>query len=80
MSAAAEASLASGSGRDPVCWIVFAVVLGVTVMDRLDATIVNIAGPSIHTALGGGADAVQWLSAGYTLAFPRAADRRRPPG
>jgi MFS family permease len=45
------------------------VVLAANVMDLLDATIVNVAGPSVHRALGGGASTIQWLSAGYTLAF-----------
>ena len=38
-------------------------------MDLMDATIVNIAGPSIRAALGGSASTLQWLPAGYTLAF-----------
>jgi MFS family permease len=50
-------------------WVVAAVVLAANVMDLLDATIVNVAAPSIHRDLGGGADTIQWLSAGYTLAF-----------
>jgi EmrB/QacA subfamily drug resistance transporter len=50
-------------------WIVAAVVLAANTMDLLDATIVNVAGPSIHRDLGGGASTIQWLSAGYTLAF-----------
>src|ERR1700727_1492503 len=50
-------------------WVVAAVVLAASVMDLLDATIVNVAGPSIHRDLGGGASTLQWLSAGYTLAF-----------
>jgi EmrB/QacA subfamily drug resistance transporter len=45
------------------------VVLAANVMDLLDATIVNVAGPSIRRALGGAANTLQWLSAGYTLAF-----------
>src|SRR6202167_984747 len=50
-------------------WVVAAVVLAANVMDLLDATIVNVAGPSVHRDLGGGANTIQWLSAGYTLAF-----------
>lgn len=50
-------------------WTVAAVVLIANTMDLLDATIVNVAGPSIHDDLGGGASTIQWLSAGYTLAF-----------
>ena len=44
-------------------------MLAANVMDLLDATIVNVAAPSIHRDLGGGANTIQWLSAGYTLAF-----------
>ena len=44
-------------------------MLAANVMDLLDATIVNVAAPSIHRDLGGGASTIQWLSAGYTLAF-----------
>jgi EmrB/QacA subfamily drug resistance transporter len=50
-------------------WVVAAVVMAVNIMDLLDSTIVNVAGPSIHRDLGGGATTLQWLSAGYTLAF-----------
>ena len=50
-------------------WVVAAIVLAANIMDLLDATIVNVAGPSIHRDLGGGASTIQWLSAGYTLAF-----------
>jgi len=54
---------------NPLRWLVFAVVLAANVMDLMDATIVNIAGPSIRHALGGSASTLLWLSAGYTLAF-----------
>jgi MFS family permease len=50
-------------------WVLAAVVLAANVMDLLDATIVNVAGPSIHRDLGGGSNTLQWLSAAYTLAF-----------
>jgi EmrB/QacA subfamily drug resistance transporter len=50
-------------------WIVLAVVLAAEVMDLLDATIVNVASPSIRNDLGGGASTLQWLSAAYTLSF-----------
>jgi EmrB/QacA subfamily drug resistance transporter len=55
--------------RNPLRWLVFAVVIAANIMDLMDATIVNIAGPSIRIALGGSASALQWLPAGYTLAF-----------
>lgn len=50
-------------------WVVAGVVMAANMMDLLDATIVNVAAPSIHADLGGGATTIQWLSAGYTLAF-----------
>jgi EmrB/QacA subfamily drug resistance transporter len=55
--------------RNPLRWLVFTVVLPGNLMDLMDATIVNVAGPSIRHALGGSASTLQWLSAGYTLAF-----------
>jgi len=39
------------------------------VMDLLDATIVNVAIPSIQSSLHASADAVQWTIAGYALTF-----------
>jgi EmrB/QacA subfamily drug resistance transporter len=55
--------------RDPLRWFVFAVVIAANIMDLLDATIVNVAGPSIRVALGGSASTLQWLPAGYTLSL-----------
>ena len=55
--------------RNPLRWFVFAVVIAANIMDLADATIVNIAGPSIRAAFGGSASTLQWLPAGYTLAF-----------
>jgi EmrB/QacA subfamily drug resistance transporter len=50
-------------------WWVLATVLAVEVMDLLDSTIVNVAAPTIRTDLGGSYTAIQWIAAGYTLAF-----------
>ena len=50
-------------------WVVLAVVMTANVMDAMDATIANIAGPSVRQDLGGSASALQWIAAGYTLAF-----------
>jgi EmrB/QacA subfamily drug resistance transporter len=55
--------------RNPLRWFVFAVAITANIMDLMDATIVNVAGPSIRRALGGSASSLQWLPAGYTLAF-----------
>jgi hypothetical protein len=40
-------------------WVVAAVVLAAATMDLLDATIVNVAGPSIRRDLGGGGGTLQ---------------------
>jgi EmrB/QacA subfamily drug resistance transporter len=69
-----SATTLTGQTADPstkyrLRWVVAAVVMAVNIMDLLDSTIVNVAGPSIHRDLGGGATTLQWLSAGYTLAF-----------
>jgi EmrB/QacA subfamily drug resistance transporter len=50
-------------------WVVLAVVLAAEVMDLMDSTIVNVAGPSIRRDLGGGPATLQWLGAAYTLTF-----------
>lgn len=50
-------------------WIVLGTVLVAEIMDLVDATIVNIAAPSIRAELGGSEAAMQWMLAGYTLAF-----------
>src|ERR1700678_2100477 len=55
--------------RNPLRWFVFGVVIAANIMDLMDATIVNVAGPSIRAALGGSSSTLQWLPAGYTLAF-----------
>ena len=50
-------------------WFVMAVVIIADVMDLLDSTIAQLAGPSILKDLGGGQTTLQWILAGYTLAF-----------
>ena len=50
-------------------WIALAVVMTASFMDLVDATIVNIAVPSIQRDTGAGFSAVQWITAGYALAF-----------
>jgi EmrB/QacA subfamily drug resistance transporter len=50
-------------------WTVMALVIVADVMDLLDSTVANLAGPSIHADLGGGASTLQWVLAGYTMAF-----------
>jgi MFS family permease len=50
-------------------WLVLAIVLCASVMNQLDTTVVNLAAPSVRADIGGGLATVQWLAAGYTLAF-----------
>lgn len=50
-------------------WRILAIILVAEVMDLLDATVTNVAGPSVRDDLGGGASLLQWLASGYTLAF-----------
>jgi EmrB/QacA subfamily drug resistance transporter len=61
--------MAGPTPRNPLRWFVFGVVIAANIMDLMDATIVNVAGPSIRRALGGSASTLQWLPAGYTLAL-----------
>jgi EmrB/QacA subfamily drug resistance transporter len=49
--------------------IALVVVALAFVMDLLDTTIVNIAIPSIQTDLGASFASIQWITAGYALAF-----------
>jgi EmrB/QacA subfamily drug resistance transporter len=49
--------------------LAFATLTVAFVMDVLDSTIVNIAIPAIRTDLGAGPVAVQWMVAGYSMAF-----------
>jgi EmrB/QacA subfamily drug resistance transporter len=50
-------------------WLVMVVVIIADVMDLLDATIANLAGPSIRADLGGSETTLQWVLAAYTCAF-----------
>jgi EmrB/QacA subfamily drug resistance transporter len=50
-------------------WVGLVAVLSATLMNLLDANVVNIAAPTIHHDLGGSYSDLQWLTAGYTLAL-----------
>ena len=69
MSISSDNSSAISTQTHRMRWVVAAVVLAANTMDLLDATIVNIAGPSIRHDLGGGVSVIQWFSAAYTLTF-----------
>lgn len=59
----------ANTGTDRRRWIALAVVMTASFMDLVDATIVNVAIPSIQRDTGAGFSAVQWITAGYALAF-----------
>ncbi|TCC30073.1 MFS transporter [Kribbella speibonae] len=50
-------------------WIGLIALLVAEAMNLLDATIVQVAAPVIHTDLGGRTADIQWFSAAYTLPF-----------
>src|ERR1041384_2383804 len=57
------------SAPDPKRWLALAVILSAAFMDLLDVTIVNVAIPSIPGQMKAGYSAIQWITAGYALAF-----------
>jgi EmrB/QacA subfamily drug resistance transporter len=57
------------TNQNPRKWLGLTAILAATLMDLLDATVLNIAGPSIHRSLGGSTAALQWFAAAYTLAL-----------
>lgn len=50
-------------------WLVLAVVVLADIMDLIDSSIANLAGPSIRADLGGAQVTVQWVLSAYTAAF-----------
>ncbi|WP_377270083.1 DHA2 family efflux MFS transporter permease subunit [Peterkaempfera sp. SMS 1(5)a] len=50
-------------------WLVLAVVILADLMDLIDSSVANLAGPSIRADLGGGQVTVQWVLSAYTTAF-----------
>src|SRR2546429_2301028 len=54
---------------DPRRWAAFVIMTVATFMDMLDGTVVNVALPTIQQHLGASYGALQWITAGYVLAF-----------
>src|SRR6195952_599786 len=50
-------------------WIAFAVILVGAAMSLIDATIVNVALPTIRTSLNASEATLSWIISGYALAF-----------
>lgn len=53
----------------PHRWLALAIVMTAAFMDLVDVTIVNIAIPSIQRDAGASFGQIQWITAGYALAF-----------
>ncbi|MFK0108473.1 MFS transporter [Streptomyces sp. NPDC091217] len=54
---------------DRTRWLALAIVMTAAFMDLVDVTIVNIAIPSIERDAGASFSQIQWITAGYALAF-----------
>src|SRR3954470_17535764 len=61
-----DAQPAAGDRRR---WFALAIVMTAAFMDLVDVTIVNIAIPSIQRDAGASVSQIQWITAGYALAF-----------
>ncbi|MFE4694831.1 MFS transporter [Streptomyces sp. NPDC056749] len=48
-------------------WLILAVMIVAEIMDLLDASIVNVAGPDLERSLGAGSVGLQWVIGGYAL-------------
>ena len=58
-----------GRNVDKRRWLALVVLLLAAVLDLVDVTVVNVAIPTIQRDLGASYEAIQWVLAGYTLAF-----------
>ncbi|MBX9398801.1 MFS transporter [Streptomyces sp. TRM72054] len=59
----------AASGPDRRRWFALAIVMTAAFMDLVDVTIVNIAIPTIQRHEGASFSQIQWITAGYALAF-----------
>ncbi|WP_406126112.1 MFS transporter [Streptomyces canus] len=66
LSGTLDAPPAAGDRRR---WFALAIVMTAAFMDLVDVTIVNIAIPSIRQDAGASVSQIQWITAGYALAF-----------
>ncbi|MFE2723023.1 MFS transporter [Kitasatospora sp. NPDC059327] len=48
-------------------WLILVVMIVAEIMDLLDASIVNVAGPDLERSLGAGPVGLQWVIGGYAL-------------
>lgn len=61
------AGTADTSGPYRWRWLILAVMIVAEIMDLLDASIVNVAGPALEESLGAGSVGLQWVIGGYAL-------------
>ncbi|MFD3654903.1 MFS transporter [Streptomyces sp. NPDC058620] len=66
---ATEGSVTPAAPADRRRWYALAIVMTAAFMDLVDVTIVNIAIPSIKRDTGASFSSIQWITAGYALAF-----------
>lgn len=66
---AVKASDVTAAPGDRRRWFALAIVMTAAFMDLVDVTIVNIAIPSIREDAGASWSQIQWITAGYALAF-----------
>jgi EmrB/QacA subfamily drug resistance transporter len=69
LSSPAEPPRGPAAGADRRRWLALAIVMTAAFMDLVDVTIVNIAIPSIQRDEGASFGQIQWITAGYALAF-----------
>ncbi|MEU6403019.1 MFS transporter [Streptomyces sp. NPDC046985] len=69
VSSAAQAPGDPARAADRRRWFALAIVMTAAFMDLVDVTIVNIAIPSIQRDAGASFSQIQWITAGYALAF-----------
>ncbi|GAA1583058.1 MFS transporter [Streptomyces globosus] len=64
-----DTAAAAAPAADRRRWLALAIVMTAAFMDLVDVTIVNIAIPSMRGDFGASTSAIQWITAGYALAF-----------
>ncbi|MER5367119.1 MFS transporter [Streptomyces sp. NPDC002722] len=69
LSSTASGPTVSSDPSDRRRWFALAIVMTAAFMDLVDVTIVNIAIPSIQEDTGASFSSIQWITAGYALAF-----------
>src|SRR5690348_441872 len=69
LSSPAEPPQGPAAVADRRRWFALGIVMTAAFMDLVDVTIVNIAIPSIQREAGASFSQIQWITAGYALAF-----------